>query len=289
MAMTNDGQLEMSREGAPGPEIPSTRSRYDELPLMGGLSVLGDIATFGIRTAWDVPKAIRLYPYEVIRIAASLVTSSTLVLLAFMALIGLEASILAYYLLTSLGATDYAGLFTAIAGVQAASSATFCWILAAKVGCGFSAEIGTMRITEEIDAVQVMGLSPRIYLVSTRIAAAWLVLPFTWLLAICGGYTAFSYIGSMALKATSPGGYFDVYWAFQRPEAIMLALAGSMITATVIVMVSCYFGYHAEGGPVGVGRATALSMGTNMVLVSLLCGFFFQLFFGLNLKLPIAN
>jgi phospholipid/cholesterol/gamma-HCH transport system permease protein len=267
---------------------PAYRSRYQNIPFRSAFEILGEIGKFSALTIRDIPTAVRQYPVEIIRIAAQIVVSSSLVLWVFTGIIGAEASLLATYLLGGLGASDYAGLFSAIAVIQGVSAPTFCWIFAAKVGCGFAAELGTMRISDEIDAVQVMGLSPRAYLASTRLAATWLVLPFVWLIST-GTMMLMGYVTAMAFKTTSKGGYLDVFWSFQRPSGLVFALIWAMITITAIILVSCYFGYHAEGGPVGVGKATALSMGFNMVLVSVFTGICFQIFFGLNPSLPIAN
>lgn len=283
------------------PETPATAPMIDPLegegrrparrplPMTPFLTTLGEIVRFGLEGFRGLPTAFRLYPTEIIRQAAIVVLSSALVLWIFMATIGAIAALVGSYLLASLGAQDYLGLFMAIAVIQAVSAPTFGWIFAAKVGCGYTAEIGTMRITEEIDALAVMGMQPKVYLVSTRIAATLIVLPFVWLAGVgtllLGAYV----VGQVALDTSSDGGYFDLLWTFQRPVDLFLALTWAMATLLCLVVIACYFGYNAEGGPVGVGRATARSMMFNMVVVSVQTGIFYQLFWGVNIPLPIAN
>ena len=268
---------------------PAPRQGRRALPGESFLATLGDIARFGAQGFLGVPTAVRLYPTEIIRQAAKVVLSSCAVLWTFSATIGMIAALVGSYLLASLGAQDYLGLFMAIAVIQAVSAPTFAWIYAAKVGCGYTAEIGTMRITEEIDALNVMGVQSKVYLVSSRIAATVLVLPFIWLASVgtllLGGYV----VGQVLLKTSSDGGYFDLLWNFQRPIDLVLALTWAMVTLLTLVVVSCYFGFNAEGGPVGVGRSTARSMMFNMVIVSVYTGIFYQLFWGVNIDLPIAN
>ena len=278
------GNDAVSAEGASAPQV-----HRRQVPGEAFLTTLGDIARFGAQGLAGVPTAIRLYPSEIIRQAANVVLSSCAVLWTFSATIGMIAALVGSYLLASLGAQDYLGLFMAIAVIQAVSAPTFAWIYAAKVGCGYTAELGTMRITEEVDALDVMGVQSQVYLVSSRIAATMLVLPFIWLASVgtllLGGYL----VGQVLLKTSSDGGYFDLLWNFQRPMDLVLALTWAMVTLLTLVIVSCYFGFNAAGGPVGVGRATARSMMFNMVIVSIYTGVFYQLFWGVNIDLPIAN
>lgn len=258
-------------------------------PVLSMFDTLGEIAKFSGHALRELPIAIRLYPAEIVRQAGVMVLSSSIILWTFTFVIGLEAALIGSYMLQGLGAADYIGLFTALAGVRAVSAPVFGWIFAAKVGCGYAAELGTMRITEEIDALHVMGIRPRAYLVGTRLAASLIVVPFLWLVST-GLMMVGSYLMSRPLLETaSPGGYSDVFWSFQTPADLMLALAWAVISCVVIVLVSCYFGYTAGGGPVGVGRNTARSMLINMVSVSVFTGICYQLFFGVVVEVPIAN
>lgn len=262
--------------------------RYQK-PFESMIQTVGDITKFGVSAVASMPIAFRYYFSEVVRQAGIVILSSALILWAFTMIIGLEAALVGSYILSGLGASDYIGLFTAVAAIQAVSAPTFGWVFAAKVGCGFAAELGTMRITEEIDALAVMGLRPKAYLVGTRLLAFLIATPFLWLVS-----TGFMMVGSWimsrpVLQTASPGGYSDVFWSFQTPQGLIYALIWALVTCLAIVIVSCYFGYTASGGPVGVGQNTARSMGVNMVLVSIFTGVLYQLFFGVSVELPIAN
>lgn len=253
------------------------------------LETMADVVTFSAQVVRAAPHALRAHPSEVLRQGAIMVLSSSVILWTFTLVIGLEAALLGHYMLEGLGAADYIGLFTALAGVKAVSAPTFAWIFAAKVGCGYAAELGTMRITEEIDALQVMGIQPRAYLASTRLLATCAIAPFLWLVS-----TGFMMVGSWAMarplmETASPGGYSDVFWSFQTPVDLIYALTWATLSCIAITLVSCYFGYTARGGPVEVGQNTAKSMMVNMVLVSVFVGIFYQLFFGISVDVPIAN
>jgi len=132
--------------------------------------------------------------------------------------------------------------------------------LSATVGCGFTAQIGAMRINEEIDALEVMGVRPITFLAATRLLAAWMVLPFIYVAAVGVGFFA-SYLAVVEqIGEVSSGGYFLIFWMFQNPPDLLFSVIKGMAMATAIVAVGCYYGYTASGGPVGVGTATAKSM-----------------------------
>ena len=127
-------------------------------------------------------------------------------------------------------------------------------MMAAKVGTGIVAELGAMRISDEIDALEVMGIDSVTFLCATRLLAAWLVLPFMYLAAIGAGFLA-SYIAVVQqVGAVSSGGYLLIFWQFQNPPDFIYSVIKAMFMATAIVLVGCYYGYNASGGPVGRGH-----------------------------------
>ena len=139
-----------------------------------------------------------------------------------------------------------------------------------------------MRINEEIDALEVMGIDSMTFLCATRLLAAWMVLPFMYIAAIGVAYLA-SYIAVVQqVGYVSSGGYLLIFWQFQNPPDFLFSLIKGMTMATAIVLVGCYYGYNASGGPVGVGTATAKSMVLNLVFVTLIGMLGTQVFWGAN-------
>jgi phospholipid/cholesterol/gamma-HCH transport system permease protein len=146
-----------------------------------------------------------------------------------------------------------------------------------------------MRISEEIDALEVMGLNSVTFLCATRLLAAWMVLPFMYLAGVGVAFVA-SYIAVVQqIGFTSSGGYLLSFWQFQNPPDLLFSLIKGMTMATAIVLVGCYYGYTASGGPVGVGKATAKSMVLNLVLVTLIGMLGTQVFWGANPRAPIGG
>ena len=146
-----------------------------------------------------------------------------------------------------------------------------------------------MRISEEIDALEVMGVNSITFLCATRLLAAWIVLPFMYIGAIGVAFLA-SYIAIVQqIGYVSSGGYLLIFWQFQNAPDLLFSLIKGMTMATAIVLVACYYGYNASGGPVGVGTATAKSMVLNLVLVTLVGMFGTQVFWGGNPRAPIGG
>jgi phospholipid/cholesterol/gamma-HCH transport system permease protein len=226
---------------------------------------------------------------EALRQAGILIVSSTVVIWGLIFIVGLQCGIEGAYLLQSQGAPQYAGLFSAWCDLRELTPLVFGYMMAAKVGTGIVAELGSMRISEEIDALEVMGISGVTFLCATRLLASWLVLPFVYLGGVAWGFGA-SYLAVVQQVANvSSGGYSLIFWEFQNPGDLLFSIIKAMAMATVVVLVGCYYGYTASGGPVGVGVATAKSMVVNIVSVHILGMLGTQLFWGANPRAPIGG
>jgi phospholipid/cholesterol/gamma-HCH transport system permease protein len=226
---------------------------------------------------------------EALRQAGLLILSSTLVIWGLIFIIGLQCGIEGAYFNRAVGAPAYAGVFAAWCDLRELVPYAFGYMMAAKVGTGIVAELGSMRISDEIDALEVMGISSMTFLCATRLLAAWLVLPFMYLAGIGAGFFA-SYLAVVQqIGEVSSGGYSLIFWMFQNPPDLLYSVIKGMSMATVIVLVGCYYGYTASGGPVGVGTATAKSMVLNIVLVHLIGMLGTQLFWGANPRAPIGG
>ena len=254
------------------------------------LSSFGEIAKFCGRVMGQV-YGLRVFRFcgEALRQCGVLILSSTLVIWGLVFIIGLQCGIEGAYFNRSVGAPAYAGVFAAWCDLRELVPYAFGYMMAAKVGTGIVAELGSMRISDEIDALEVMGINSMVFLCATRLLAAWLVLPFMYMAAVGAGFLA-SYLAVVEqIGEVSAGGYFLIFWMFQNPPDLLYSIIKGMAMATVIVLVGCYYGYNASGGPVGVGTATAKSMVLNIVMVHLLGMLGTQLFWGANPRAPIGG
>jgi phospholipid/cholesterol/gamma-HCH transport system permease protein len=250
----------------------------------------GEIVKFCGRVMGQV-YGLRVFRFfgEALRQAGILILSSTLVIWGLVFIIGLQCGIEGAYFNRSVGAPAYAGVFSAWCDLRELVPYGFGYMMAAKVGTGIVAELGSMRISDEIDALEVMGIDSMVFLCATRLLAAWLVLPFIYIAGVGAGFLS-SYLAVVQqIGEVSSGGFFLVFWMFQNPPDLLYSVLKGMFMATAIVLVGCYYGYNASGGPVGVGTATAKSMVMNIVLVHLIGMLGTQLFWGANPRAPIGG
>jgi phospholipid/cholesterol/gamma-HCH transport system permease protein len=251
----------------------------------------GEIGGFMGTTLRDV-LSLRVMRFfgETLRQAGILIVGSTGVIWGLVFFTGLgPCGIQAAYFNEAAGVPAYAGVFAAWCNLREAIPLVFGYMLSAKVGTGIVAELGAMRISEEIDALEVMGVNSMTFLCATRLLAAWLVLPFMYIGAVGVAYLA-SYIAIVdQVGYISSGGYLLIFWQFQNPGDYLFSVIKGMTMATAIVLVGCYYGYTASGGPVGVGKATAKSMALNLVLVNVIDALGTQIFWAGNPRAPIGG
>ena len=254
------------------------------------LSSLGEIFRFCGRVMGLVYSG-RVFQFfgEALRQAGILILGSTVVIWGLVFILGLQCGIEGAYLLRAQGAPAFAGLFSAWCDLREIMPYAFGYMLAAKVGTGIVAELGAMRISDEIDALEVMGVPPVTFLCATRLLAAWISFPFMYLVGIGIMYLA-SYLAVVEqIGDVSSGGYFLIFWMFQNPPDLLYSVIKGMAMATLIVLVGCYYGYNASGGPVGVGTATAKSMVLNIVMVHVIGMMGTFIFWGQNPRAPIGG
>jgi phospholipid/cholesterol/gamma-HCH transport system permease protein len=264
----------------------------DELVAVpkGWVESFGEMVKFFAQVFREI-FGLRVFKFfgETLRQAGILIVGSTLVIWGLVFISGLECGTEGAYFNRSIGAPAYAGVFAAWCDLREIIPLAFGYMMAAKVGTGIVAELGSMRISDEIDALEVMGISAMTFLCATRLLAAWMTLPFIYLVAIGAGFFASWLAVVEQIGDVSSGGFFLIFWQFQNPPDLLYSVIKAMAEATLIVLVGCYYGYNASGGPVGVGTATAKSMVLNLVGVHLIGMLGTQLFWGANPRAPIGG
>lgn len=244
---------------------------------------------FWIVTRGVLAGRVRRYFAEVLRQATILGVGSVLLVLGLVFAFGLVIGVQASYGARLVGAPSAAGLATAIGDLREITPYAFGYMMAAKVSTGYVAEIGTMRITDEIDALDVMGFDSPVYLCSTRLLATWLILPFVYGIAVVVAYIG-SYIAVvLQIGQVSSGGYLELFWKFQSPTDLLFSGAKGMAMGTFVVLVGCYYGFKVRGGPVEVGTATARAMIVNLLGIHIIGILGSQLFWGGAPRLPIGG
>ena len=263
-----------------------TRTRF-WAPGMQLFDVLGEIVLFAGRSLASVPRALR-YRNEIWWYAAFLAIGSTPVALLMTYFSGSECSVEAYYSLHQLGgAESLAGVFNALCDMREITPLFFGFAIGAKVGCGLVAELGTMRINEEIDALETMGVPSVPFLVSTRMLAAFMVLPFMYILSLATSFLASWVVQRFQIGLVSNGVYFAYFWRYTNLQDLGYSLIKAVVFAFMVICVGVYYGYHVKGGAVGIGRAVAKTMAVSLVLIVVANAILTQIFWGQNPNLPI--
>ena len=251
------------------------------------LAETGDLAGFSGRAIASSGASGRYFA-EILRQAGILVTGTTVIILAMVTIVGGECGLFIVYGLRPIGATSFAGLATQLCGVREMWGYMFAYVFAAKVGCGLVAEIGSMRISEEIDALESLGIDPMRYVVATRLIAVVITVPLMYAVAMVFGTLGSYLVVCLQLQGASLGQWISLHFASQTLGDNCLSVLKVTIIATFIALVGMYYGYRARGGPVGVGSATARSMIVNLVMIHVVGAALTTMFWG-HARTPIGG
>lgn len=234
---------------------------------------------------------VRKYWGEVLRqtYRLAITTGSVLLIVGLVFSFGLVIGVQGSYGAKLVGAPAIAGAFTSIANLREIVPYAFAYMMAAKVSTGYAAELGTMRITDEIDALDVQGMDSVAYLASTRLLAAWLILPFLYAIAILLAFLASFLVVVVQIGQVSAGGYLSLFWKYQNATDYLYSGTKGMLMATYVVLVGTYYGYHARGGPAEVGYATAHAMVVNLIGIHVIGILTSEFFWGGAPNLPIGG
>ena len=249
-------------------------AHYAGLPGQA-LAYVGNLAWFTFTAIGATGHALRYYRKETLRLVAQIgmgtgamaVVGGTVAIVAFTTLSGSSlVAIQGFASLGYIGVEVFTGFFAALINVRIAAPVVAGVALAATVGAGATAELGAMRISEEIDALEVMGIKSISYLVSTRIMAGFIVIIPLYAMAIILSFLS-AQVTTTFFYGQSFGTYEHYFRTFLRPEDVFWSFVQAVIISVIVMINHCYFGYFASGGPVGVGEAVGRSMRTSLVAI----------------------
>jgi phospholipid/cholesterol/gamma-HCH transport system permease protein len=250
------------------------------------LGELGEITVFFVRALWGIRHVHRHFE-EFIRFAAYVALSTLPVVVVINYFMGSECGLESWYSLKIIGVQDLGGVFDAFCDLRECTPIYFGFAIGAKVGCGLAAELGTMRISQEIDALKTLGINTIDYLVSTRVLACLLVLPLLHVAALAASFVASFVVQILQIQALSRGIYLDYFWRFMNPLDLVYSLVKAMSFALCTIACGIYYGYNVTGGSDGVGRAAAKTTGISMIFVIIFNSIFTQVFWGVNPHTPV--
>ncbi len=220
-----------------------------------GLDQTGQMAWFALTSVGQIPHALRYYRRETLRLIAQIgmgtgamaVVGGTVAIIGFVTLSGSSlVAIQGFASLGNIGVDTFTGFFAAMVNVRLAAPVVTGVSLAATVGAGATAELGSMRISEEIDALEVMGIKSVSYLASTRIIAGLVVIVPLYAMAMIMSFLS-PQVVTTALYGQSNGTYEHYFRTFLRPNDVGWSFVEAIIIAGVVMITHCYYGYTASG------------------------------------------
>ncbi|AQT79868.1 ABC transporter permease [Mycolicibacterium litorale] len=238
-------------------------------------SRIGDHTLFYARALRGTPHAAVHFRKEIIRLIAEIsmgagtlaMIGGTVVIVGFLTLAaGGTLAVQGYSSLGNIGIEALTGFLAAFINVRISAPVVAGIGLAATFGAGVTAQLGAMRINEEIDALESMGIPPVEYLVSTRIVAGMVAITPLYSIAVILSFVA-SQFTTVVLFGQS-GGLYDHYFnTFLNPIDLLWSFLQAVLMAITILLVHTYFGYFATGGPSGVGVAVGNAVRTSLIVV----------------------
>jgi len=235
----------------------------------------GEHVRFYFAALSGIPSAITKYRREVLRLITTVAFGSgaialvggTVVVVSFLtAFAGIELGLQGYSQLSNIGVEALSGFISAYINTRLAAPVIAGIALTATVGAGFTAQLGAMRVSEEIDALEVMSIHSIQYLVSTRIVAGLVSIIPLYAVSLLTSYAATRLVVTFGFGQSS-GAYQHYFNTFLIPGDIVISFVKVMAMAVVIMAVCCFYGYNASGGPAGVGRAVGSAVRLSLISI----------------------
>ena len=253
--------------------VPNLKQTYQK-PL-STLDTMGEELAFYLRALAATPKSITRYPKEILRLLAEVTLGSgalaviggTVGVIAGMTFFtGAQVGLSGYAALNQIGTAAFSGFVSAYFNTREIAPLVAGIALAATVGCGFTAQLGAMRISEEIDALEVMAVPSLPFLVTTRMIAAFIAVIPLYIVALAASYLSPRLITTL-IYGQSAGTYDHYFLQFLPPIDMLWSFFKLLFLAVAVILIHCYYGYTASGGPAGVGTAVGNAIRTSIVTI----------------------
>jgi phospholipid/cholesterol/gamma-HCH transport system permease protein len=249
-------------------------ARTIQKPLRG----IGQWTLFVGQTFFYLPLTVRRYSRQTLAATINLawgrgsliVDGGTIsVLLILGTAVGASLAIEALATLNIIGFGALSGLIGGVGAVRVIGPLVAGIAFTAQAGTRMTAEIGAMRISEEIDAVETMGLRPIPFVVGTRLIGGMLCVIPGYLLTMVATFFILETV--VVVFNGEPGGTYDHYFIqFLTPIDLLYSLIKATTYCIAVTLIHCYYGYFASGGPVGVGEASGRAVRASLVTIMVL-------------------
>ncbi|WP_326582991.1 ABC transporter permease [Streptomyces sp. NBC_00487] len=254
------------------------------------------LSFYGRSLAWT-GRTLRRYKKEIVRLLAEVsfgrgalaVVGGTVGVIAFLSFFtGTEVGLQGYAALNQLGTSNFVAFLSAYFNTREIAPLVAGLALSATVGAGFTAQLGAMRISEETDALEVMGVPSLPFLVTTRMVAGFVAVIPLYVIGLLSSYLAARTITTV-YYGQSTGTYDHYFHQYLPPVDVLWSFGKVIVFAVLIILVHCYYGYYASGGPAGVGVAVGRAVRTSIVAINVLDFFLSLAIWGANTTVRIAG
>jgi phospholipid/cholesterol/gamma-HCH transport system permease protein len=270
--------------------------KVGERPL-SALDDFGAQLSFYARSiGWTYRVLIR-YKKEVMRLLAEVSLGSgalalvggTVGVIAFLTFFtGTNVGLQGYAALNQLGVANFTAFISAYFNTREIAPLVAGLALSATVGAGFTAQLGAMRVSEEVDALEVMGIPSLPFLVTTRMIAGFIAVIPLYVIGLLSSYFAARVI-TTGFYGQSTGTYDQYFNQYLPPEDVLWSFFKVMVFAVIIILIHCYYGYYASGGPAGVGVAVGRAVRLAIVAINVVDFFLSLAIWGATTTVRIAG
>lgn len=240
------------------------------------LAELGqDLRFHGLVLAW-IPRTVKRYPRDILRLlsevsfgsgALAVIGGTIGVMIGMTLFVGTVVGMQGYSALNQIGASTLNGFISAYFNTREIAPLVAALALSATVGAGFTAQLGAMRINEEVDALTVMAVPSVPYLVTTRVIAGFIAIIPLYVIGLLSSYVG-SRLVTVYFYGQSAGTYDHYFNLFLPPIDILLSFLKVLVFSVLIILIHCRLGYKAKGGPAGVGIAVGTAVRRSIVTVA---------------------
>jgi phospholipid/cholesterol/gamma-HCH transport system permease protein len=246
-----------------------------------GWNRVGTQTQFYAKTVASIGDVFLYYRTELLRLIAQMglgtgalaIIGGTVVIVAFLTITtGALAAVIGYNQFADIGVEALTGFASAYFNVRLAAPLTSGIALAATIGAGATAQLGAMRINDEIDALEVMGIRSISYLASTRLIAGVIVVIPLYCVAVLAAFFS-ARLCTTLIYGQSSGVYDHYFNTFLYPMSLVWSFLLAVSMAVVIMLVHTYYGFTAAGGPAGVGEAVGRAVRSSLVSAGVLTVF----------------
>ena len=264
---------------------------------LGLLDTMGDQAAFFARTIGWIPRTLTRYKREVLRLltevafgsgALALIGGTVVIVATLTFFTGSVVGLQSYSALNQIGTSAFAGFVTAYFNTREVAPLVGALALSATVGAGFTAQLGAQRVSEEIDALEVMAVPSLPFLVTSRVIAGFIAVIPLYVIGLVASYFA-SRLLVTNFYTQSSGTYDHYFNLFLPPADVVYSFAKVLVFAFAIILVHCYYGYNAGGGPAGVGVAVGTAVRNSIIIFNILDNLLTLAIYGATTSVRIAG